>query len=72
MNALLVASAAFFLLHMLPATPLRARFIALAGEPVYLAIFSVASVVAIWWLASSFNAAPYGAKLWTVPDAWLC
>ena len=71
MNALLVASAAFFLLHMLPATPLRARFIALTGEPVYSAVFSLASVVAIWWLASSFNAAPYGAKLWTVPEWWL-
>ena len=32
MNALLAASAAFFLLHMLPATPLRPRLIALAGE----------------------------------------
>jgi uncharacterized membrane protein len=71
MNALLAASAAFFLLHLLPATPLRARFIALAGEPVYSAIFSVLSLAAIWWMASSFNAAPYGAKLWTVPGAWL-
>ncbi len=70
-SALLAASAVFLLLHSIPATPLRARLIALTGEPVYSAIFSVASLVAIWWLASSFNAAPYGAKLWTVPGAWL-
>ena len=71
MNALLAASAAFFLLHLLPATPLRARFIAAAGEPVYAAIFSIASAAAIWWMVSSFNAAPYGDKLWAAPAAWL-
>jgi uncharacterized membrane protein len=71
MNALLAASAAFFLLHLLPATPLRPRLIAAAGEPVYAAIFSIASAAAIWWAVSSFNAAPYGGKLWVAPGAWL-
>lgn len=70
MNALLAASAAFFLLHLLPATPLRPRLIGVAGEPVYAAIFSVASAAAIWWMVSSFNATPFGDKLWVAPDAW--
>ena len=71
MNALLAASSAFFLLHMLPATPLRPRLIGVAGEFVYAAIFSIASAAAIWWMVSSFNAAPYGDKLWVAPAAWL-
>ena len=41
--SLLAASSAFFLLHLLPATPLRPRLIGVAGEPVYAAIFSIAS-----------------------------
>jgi uncharacterized membrane protein len=70
MNALLAASAVFFLLHMLPATPLRAQFVSLAGEPVYTAIFSIVSAAAIWWMVLAFNAAPYGEKLWAVPALW--
>lgn len=70
MNALIAASSAFFLLHMLPGTPFRARFIALAGGQVYQAVFSLASLAAIWWIVSSFNAAPYGDKLWVAPAAW--
>jgi uncharacterized membrane protein len=71
MNALLAASAVFFLLHMLPATPLRAKFVSLAGEPVYAAIFSIASAAAIWWMVHAFNAAPYAGKLWAAPGLWL-
>ena len=71
MNTLLAASAAFFLLHMLPATPLRPRLIALLASRSMPAIFSIASAAAIWWMVSSFNAAPYGDKLWVAPAAWL-
>jgi uncharacterized membrane protein len=70
MNALIAASAAFFFLHMLPGTPLRGRLIAVAGGQVYQAFFALASVAAIWWMISSFNAAPYGDKLWSAPAAW--
>jgi uncharacterized membrane protein len=70
MNALLAASAAFFLLHMLPATPLRAQLVSLTGEQVYAAIFSIASAAAIWWMAHEFNAAPSGERLWAMPAAW--
>jgi uncharacterized membrane protein len=70
MNALLAASATFFLLHSVPATPLRARFVA-AFPQLYAAIFSLASAGAIWWMVHAFNAAPYGEKLWTMPETWL-
>jgi uncharacterized membrane protein len=70
MNVLIAASAAFFFLHMLPGTRLRSRLIVLGGEQVYLALFSLASACAIWWMVHTFNAAPYGGKLWVAPAAW--
>jgi uncharacterized membrane protein len=67
---LIMAAAAFFFLHMLPSTPLRARSVALAGEGPYLAIFSVLSLLTIWWLTRQYNGAPYGTKLWITPVWW--
>ncbi len=71
MNALVAASAAFFLLHLLPSTPLRGRLISFAKEGPYLGAFSLLSLISIWWLASSFGAAPGGSKFWDVPVWWL-
>ncbi len=70
MGALFVAATWFFVLHMLPSTPLRPRSIAIAGEGVYTAIFSILSLIGAWWLIHQFNAAPYGDKLWLTPDWW--
>ncbi|MGO8953475.1 MAG: NnrU family protein [Rhodomicrobium sp.] len=71
MKTLFAAASAFFVLHMLPSTPLRGRLIASAGEGPYLGAFSVLSLISVWWLAASFEAAPYGGKLWLVPAWWL-
>ncbi len=71
MSALFAASLVFFLFHMLPSTPLRPKLVAAVGEGAYMAAFSVLSLVAIWWLIHTFEAAPYGDKLWAVPDWWL-
>ncbi len=71
MNALLAAAAAFFLLHMVPATPLRGRLVALAGEGLYTGAFSVLSFAAIWWLATAFGATTPGQDYWTVPPWWM-
>ncbi len=71
MNALLAAALAFFALHLLPATPLRGRLIALAGEGPYLGAFSVLSLISIWWLATAFAGTPAGHDFWTVPPWWL-
>ncbi len=70
MGALAIAASWFFILHTLPSTPLRPRAVALVGEGIYTAIFSVASAIAIWWLVHQFNGADYGDKLWIVPGWW--
>jgi uncharacterized membrane protein len=59
-----LALAVFLALHALPAaTPLRARLIAVLGRPLYIALFSIASVLALAWLVWAALAAPYIA-LW--------
>ncbi len=70
MGSLTTAASFFFLLHMLPSTPLRPRAVAIAGEGAYTAVFSMLSLIAIYWLWTQFNAAPYGDKLWRAPDWW--
>ncbi len=67
---LLVAASAFFLLHMLPSTPLRGRSVAIAGEGAYLGAYSLLSLISIWWLTEQFKLAPYGEKLWLMPGWW--
>jgi uncharacterized membrane protein len=71
MGALAVAATWFFLLHLLPSTPVRPRAVALVGEGVYGAIFSILSLAAVYWMTRQFNAAPYGDKLWMAPAWWL-
>ncbi len=71
MNALLIAASAFFLLHLLPATPFRGRLVAVTGEGLYIAAFSLLSLITLWWLAWQFEAVPYGEKFWSVPAWWL-
>ena len=70
MGALIAAASWFFLLHMLPSTPLRPRAIAIAGEGAYTAIFSIVSLISFYWLIHQFNVAPYGDKLWLAPEWW--
>jgi uncharacterized membrane protein len=70
LGALTAAASWFFLLHVVPSTPLRPRAIAIAGEGAYTAIFSILSLIAFYWLWRQFNVAPYGDKLWFVPDWW--
>ncbi len=71
MSALLAASSAFFLLHLVPGAPLRGRLIALAGEGPYTGVFSLLSVAALWWLVRAFEATPSGGVFWIVPTWWL-
>jgi len=70
-SALLAASSAFFLLHLIPSTPLRNRLIALAGAGPYSGVFSLLSIVALWWLVRTFEATPAGGEFWAVPAWWL-
>lgn len=70
MSALLAAAVAFFTLHLVPSTTLRKQAVGWLGEKLYLGIFAALSLVTIWWLARSYNQAPYGDKLWPMPSWW--
>lgn len=70
MLALTIAASWFFLLHLLPSTPIRPRAVSILGESAYSAIFSILSLLALYWLVREFNAAPYDEKLWVAPDWW--
>ncbi|ADP70857.1 NnrU family protein [Rhodomicrobium vannielii ATCC 17100] len=71
MNGLLAASSAFFFLHLFPSTPLRRRSVAIAGEGVYSAVFSILSLAALYWAVVEFNAASPGEKLLSMPVWWI-
>jgi uncharacterized membrane protein len=55
---LALACAVFLALHVLPSTPLRAALVARLGEGPYTALFSLATLAAIVWMAIAYRAAP--------------
>ena len=57
----LISAALFFLvLHFgIAGTPLRKRLIAIAGEKIYRAVFSAASLAGLFWLAHAYRTAGY-------------
>lgn len=55
---LVLACAAFLLLHVLPSTPLRAGLARTLGEGPYIGAFSAASVALIVWTALAYKGAP--------------
>ena len=55
-----IAFLVFLLAHLLPARPaIRGRLTALAGERVYLWVYSVASLGLLYWLIQAAGRAPY-------------
>jgi uncharacterized membrane protein len=68
LGPLLLAALLWLGLHIgLAGTRLRDRVVARLGENGFRAAFSVASVAAIWFLVSRYNAAPT-TPLWTAPE----
>lgn len=63
MPQLTIACLVFLGLHVLPSTPLRPALVKAIGQGPYLGLFSLASLAAIVWMVSAFNAAPIAA-LW--------
>jgi uncharacterized membrane protein len=57
----LILAAAFFVgIHVLIAgSRLRDHLVARIGESLFRAVFSAVSVLGLWWLVTSFRAAPY-------------
>lgn len=70
MILLALAAMAFVALHILPATPLRARTIATLGENAYLGVFATASLIIFILWTRAFVATPRGGLLWYLPAWW--
>jgi uncharacterized membrane protein len=71
MLSLAAAAGIFVLLHLFPSTPWRRAAVARIGEGAYLGVFSLLSIASIAWVATAFQNASYGDKLWVMPEAWL-
>jgi uncharacterized membrane protein len=71
MSALLAAAAYFVLIHLLVSgTRLRDRLVQRIGEGPYMGLFSLASVVGLYWLAASYGDARADARVfWGMSEA---
>ena len=70
MEMLAIAGLVFLGIHIVPATPLRRTVVAAIGEGPYMALFSLVSLIVIWWWVRAFNATAPDAGLWTPPNWW--
>lgn len=70
MILLAVAALGFAVLHIFPATPLRAKAIAALGEGPYLGMFALASLTLFIAWIWAFEAMPRGALYWHFPVWW--
>ena len=70
MTMLAIAALFFLAIHIVSATPLRERAVASMGEGAYLGVFSLISLLSIWWWVRVFNIAPHGADLWSYAQWW--
>ncbi|PJK28733.1 NnrU family protein [Minwuia thermotolerans] len=61
---LVVATAVFLAIHVIPSSVLRNRLTGALGEAGYAIAFSVLSIAALLWMVLAFNAAPPGPVLW--------
>jgi uncharacterized membrane protein len=70
MAMLALAGLVFLAIHIVPATPLRRTLTGTIGEGAYMGLFSLISLISIWWWVRAFNATPYDPALWTYPAWW--
>lgn len=70
MAMLALAGLVFLAIHIVPATPLRRTAVAAMGEGAYMGVFSVLSLLSIWWWVSLFNGTAYDAGAWSYPAWW--
>jgi len=62
--SLLLATAAFIAIHIIPSSFLRGKLTAKIGTPAYLGIYSLLSAAFLIWMIMAYFAAPYGPILW--------
>ena len=70
MVMLALAGLVFLAIHIVPATPLRRTAVAAMGEGAYMGVFSVLSLLSIWWWGSLVNDTAYDAAAWSNPGWW--
>ncbi|WP_417514530.1 NnrU family protein [Minwuia sp.] len=61
---LVIATLAFLLIHIVPASALRGPVVQAVGERAYLGLFSIVSLAALIWMIAAFNASPSGGFVW--------
>lgn len=66
-NGLLLATAVFLLIHIVPSSALRGRITGAIGEGAYMGVYSLLSIAALVWMVLAFNASGPGAVLWYNP-----
>lgn len=69
MAQLALASIVFIALHILPALKLRESLIKRIGDPAYMGLFSLASVLGMAWMIVAYQNAPVGEPLWITGPA---
>lgn len=73
MAELALASFVFLAMHILPAIRAREWVIRKVGDPVYMGLFSLASILGLAWLVAAYKSAPGAELLWVTGAAirWL-
>jgi uncharacterized membrane protein len=73
MAELALAAFIFIAMHILPAIDAREWVIKKIGDPAYMGLFSLASVLGFAWMISAYKSAPDLDPLWVTGDAvrWL-
>lgn len=70
MAMLALAGLVFFAIHVVPATPLRRTAVGAIGEGPYTGLFSLISLIVIWWWVRAFNSTAPDEVLWALPAWW--
>ncbi|WP_088343107.1 MULTISPECIES: NnrU family protein [Rhodomicrobium] len=70
MGLLALAGLVFLAIHIIPATPLRQTAVRALGEGGYTGLFSVLSLLSIWWWVNRFNNTTYDEAVWAYPQWW--
>ncbi|MDX5400367.1 MAG: NnrU family protein [Actinomycetes bacterium] len=64
MTSLVLATLFFLGIHLASSSPLRTALVARMGEAAWLGLFSLVSVLGIFWMSVAYSDAPVGAPLW--------
>jgi uncharacterized membrane protein len=70
MALLAIAGLVFLGIHIVPATRLRREAVTRLGEGPYLGLFSLLSLISIWWWVSTFGRTAPDPVLWYYPAWW--